>query len=135
MRKHRRSTWTPAFPSVSQKESKLFPRIPSCYCFIQQDKWLCTLCKCTLLWPSGNHEIRLVEKYYFYKFKIFRIFFSRLFFIIIVLDQKYFPKLHPLRYIEVRDQVEIWWPHFWPYFLNYTFFKKIFHSECNPRDT
>ena len=37
--------------------------------------------------------------------------------------------------IEVQDQVEIWRPHFWPYFLNYTFFKKIFHSECNPRDT
>ena len=38
-------------------------------------------------------------------------------------------------YIEVQDQVEIWRPHFWPYILNNTFFKKIFHSECNPRDT
>ena len=27
-------------------------------------------------------------------------------------------------YIEIQDQVEIWRPHFWPYFLNYTFSKK-----------
>ena len=29
-----------------------------------------------------------------------------------------------IAYIEVQDQVEIWRPHFWPYFLNYTFFER-----------
>ena len=35
-------------------------------------------------------------------------------------------------YIEVRDQVEMGGHTFWPFSLNYTFFKKIFHFECNP---
>ena len=28
------------------------------------------------------------------------------------------------KYIKDQDQVEIWRPHFWPYFLDCTFFKK-----------
>ena len=43
--------------------------------------------------------------------------------------------LRPLQYIEVRDQVEMGGHAFWPFSMNYTSFKKIFHSECNPRDT
>ena len=36
-----------------------------------------------------------------------------------VLTRLVCPAKVPRHYIEVRDQVEIWRPHFWPYFLNY----------------